>query len=217
MTRTKTWGFQMSLCTGDTRRGLHTDIIPVSIPQATPLSLLSILGLATSQQLPAPHSHWAQLCQSKPGPTRQIFALKKSKHPASHSDPVVGMPEWLGGAPGAEIPLWAPEDPAMEPPRTSRKWELKVPPCKGQDCGVGGWKSPCATGVDLGRLHRRSCLQQTKTPTAPGAVAVAHICDPSAQETKAGRWQVHPGHRVTISQNQNQKKACKMAERGFAT
>lgn len=58
-------------------------------------------------------------------------------------------------------------------------------------------------------------LSPTKTPTEPGAEA--HICDPSAQDAKAGRWQVHPGHRVTISQNQNQKKACKMAQRGFAT
>lgn len=86
----------MSLCIGDTRRGLHTDIILLSILQAILLSLLSMLRLATSQQLPPPHSHWAQLCLSKPGPTKQIFALKKSKHPASHSDPVLGMPEWLG-------------------------------------------------------------------------------------------------------------------------
>lgn len=38
----------MSLCTGDTHRGLHTDIILLSILQATLLSLLSMLGLATS-------------------------------------------------------------------------------------------------------------------------------------------------------------------------
>lgn len=50
----------LSLCTGDTCRGLHTDTMQVRILQATLLALLSMLELATSQQLPPPHSHWTQ-------------------------------------------------------------------------------------------------------------------------------------------------------------
>lgn len=179
-------------CTQDTR-DLHTDTLRVL--QTTLLSLLSMAGNGHNPPAFPSHCPWPQLALSRATPTRQIFALKKSKH----CQPVTQFWQcqsawgrlWAPGVP-ATVPPWPQHWPEVRPEGgTTQGQTSQLSPNSSQETPVAGLATPFTAAEENRSLSpmiawaaQRDRNSHTERPTEHGTVAWHTSVTPATRRPK---------------------------------